>query len=48
LHKGDALAGVVKLLVVRNGDPLLARLVVVLRIVIPIFGGIKTELDGWR
>jgi len=48
LHKGDALAGIVKLLVVGNGDPLLARLVEVLRIVKGVFGGVETELDGRR
>jgi len=48
LHKCDALAGIVKLLVVRDGNPLLARGVEIFRIVISILGRIKTKLDGGR
>jgi hypothetical protein len=47
-NEGHSLSGMEKLLVVRDGNPLLGRLVVVLRIIVGIFSRIKTELHRWR
>jgi hypothetical protein len=47
-NKGDSFSSMEELLVIRDGNPLLGRLVVALWIVIGILGRIKTELHRWR
>jgi len=37
--------GIVKLLVVRDGNPLFRRRIIILRIVVTFFGGGETQFD---